>query len=282
MQGSRLNLSGWRFSRTDLYSFFPREFACLSILPYCLPRSFSRGFVAVGAAASASPERRRLCLTWSAVAAPRSRPWRALRRRSPGRGHLFGASPRRRRLFRSADRRRAATQDGQQPYCRSQGAGHVTISVSPPSGSSRNSASFQQRHPRSDDAGGGQQQIPIDLKGEGVDQPSTCDQPAAPARNLFGVVLAPVAYPPWATASGFARGPVRANCLVERYDDPRRLAAVERMAGQPGTGGGLKPRAVLRFNHYDQVIPGRRGRPGGGPGPAQTPRPLLADGRLRC
>ena len=95
----------------------------------------------------------------------------------------------------------------------------------------------------------------LDLDSQGADIAIRCC-PAAQAppgsHRLFGEAVVPVAHP----ALGVARldaAAVSGHVLIE-YDDPRRpwLHWADRLHSM--ALGGARPKGVLRYNQYDQVI----------------------------
>jgi LysR family transcriptional regulator, glycine cleavage system transcriptional activator len=122
----------------------------------------------------------------------------------------------------------------------------------------------------------------LDLRSEGVDLAIRyCRRSVAPpgARRLFGENVVPVAHPALAIGSPGATADIAAHVLLE-FDEPARpwLRWADRLAslGQPAP----KPRGILRFNQYDQVIQAAVAGQGIALGRLALVSPMLDDGRL--
>ena len=89
----------------------------------------------------------------------------------------------------------------------------------------------------------------------------------------------PVAHPSLAVKPLTSPGAIEEQVLLE-FDDPRRpwLQWADRLKVM-GLGG-AKPKGILRFNQYDQVISGSPDRPGIALGRLALVGPMLEDKRL--
>lgn len=244
-----------------------------------------RGFVAVGRRMSITLAAQDLCLTQSAV----SRQIHALEEqlgvRLFTRGYrAIAFTSEGERLFRIADSAVQQLQDAMGALTASRERLPVTITASigvtalwllP------RLSRLQQRHPDIDVRVAANNKN-LDLKAEGVDLAIRyCRQSAAPggALRLFGERVAPVAHA--SLKVGPLAGPhgISAHVLLE-YDDPARpwLQWGDRLAalGQPAP----KPKGVLRFNQYDQVIQAAVAGQGIALGRTALVAPMLEDGRL--
>jgi LysR family glycine cleavage system transcriptional activator len=122
----------------------------------------------------------------------------------------------------------------------------------------------------------------LDLKAEGIDLAVRyCAESAAPpgAQRLFGERLLAVCHPSLATASGDTAAVIRQSVLLE-FDDPRRpWLHWSHMLDSVGLAA-VRPRSILRFNQYEQVIQAAEAAQGIALGRVALIEPLLADGRL--
>jgi DNA-binding transcriptional LysR family regulator len=217
-----------------------------------------RGFVAVGRHMSITLAAAELCLTQSAV----SRQVQALEQRLGvrllRRGHRSVAfTAEGERLFRSADLALRQLQDAVASVAPAPETRPVTVSASigvtalwllPRLGR------FQQRHPAIDLRVAAGNRL-VDLHAENVDLAirycASADAPAG-ARHLFDERLAPVARP----APGLRRlrdgGDLDGQVLLE-YEDAER-PWLQWRDWLRARGWKVRPKAVLRFNQYDQVV----------------------------
>lgn len=216
-----------------------------------------RGFVAVGRHMSITRAAAELCLTQSAV----SRQVQALEERLGvrllRRGHRsLSFTEEGERLFRSADLALRQLQDAVQSVAVSEDR-PVTVSASmgvtalwllPQLGP------FQQRHPGIDLRVASGNRL-IDLRAENVDLAvrycASADAPSG-ARHLFGESLAPVTR----AAPGLRRLGTAADLdghVLLEYEDAQR-PWLQWSGWLASRGWNVRPRSVLRFNHYDQVV----------------------------
>jgi DNA-binding transcriptional LysR family regulator len=244
-----------------------------------------RGFVAVGRRMSITLAAEDLCVTQSAV----SRQVHALEERLGVtlfvRGYRSIAfTPEGARLFRVAD---AAVQQLQDAMGALATAGdRVPVTVTASIGVAAlwllpRLTRFQQRHPEIDVRIAANNRV-LDLRTEGIDlaiRYSRQDTLPSGAVALFGEAVVPVAHPSLRVGPlGSPRG-VAAHVLLD-YDDPGRpwLQWADRLAALGPRA--VKPRGVLRFNQYDQVIQAALAGQGIALGRLPLVTPMLADGRL--
>jgi LysR family transcriptional regulator, glycine cleavage system transcriptional activator len=122
----------------------------------------------------------------------------------------------------------------------------------------------------------------LDLKAEGIDLAIRyCAEAAAPpgAERLFGEHLLAVCHPSLTAALGEPAEVVRRSVLLE-FDDPRRpWMHWAQMLAAAGLSA-VRPRAIMRFNQYEQVIQAAVAAQGVAVGRVALVEPMLADGRL--
>ena len=245
-----------------------------------------RGFVAVGRRMSITLAAEDLCITQSAV----SRQVQALEEmigiKLLVRGHRSIAfTPEGERLFRSADGAVQQLQDvigalrgtgASQPVTVTSSTGVAGLWLMPRLGA------FLQQHPGIDVRISANNRVG-NLRSEGLDLAIRhCAQEAAPAGavRLFGEEVAPVAHPCLGLASIDRPDVLEKQFLIE-FDGPYRpwLQWDEWLESQDW--GKIKPKGVLRFNQYDQVIHAAVAGQGIAIGRLELIGPMLADGRLR-
>ncbi len=141
---------------------------------------------------------------------------------------------------------------------------------------------FQQRHPEIDVRVAASNKL-LDLPAEGIDLAIRYSAPAgAPpgAVRLFGEAVVPVAHPLLARRRPIDSAENLKEHVLLEFDDPGRpwLQWADWLAAR-GLGA-AKPRTVLRFNQYDQVIHAAIAGQGIALGRRALVEPMLADGRL--
>jgi DNA-binding transcriptional LysR family regulator len=244
-----------------------------------------RGFVAVGRRMSITQAAQDLCMTQSALSRQVHALEDTLGLKLFERGHRairFTAEGE--RLFRIADVSVQQLQDVLATLDTRQQRRPVTITLSTGVASLwllPRLSRFQALHPDIDVRVAAHNRV-LDLKAEGIDLairygPPSSVPPGSP--RLFGERLLPVCHPSLQVAQLDAPEGLRRNVLLE-FDEPGRpwlhwgdwLNAL-------GLGG-VKPRAILRFNQYDQVIQAAVAGQGIALGRLALVEPLLQDGRL--
>ena len=122
----------------------------------------------------------------------------------------------------------------------------------------------------------------LDLKAEGVDLAIRyCAEAAAPAgsERLFGERLVAVCHPSLVVPHGDPAEVIRKSVLLE-FDEPRRpWLHWSHMLESLGLSA-VKPRSIMRFNQYEQVIQAAGAAQGVALGRIALIEPMLADGRL--
>ncbi len=244
-----------------------------------------RGFVAVGRRMSITLAAQDLFLTQSAV----SRQIRALEEavgvRLLARGHRsIRFTPEGERLFRVADRAVGQLQDVLGELTAAQEQRSVTITASigvaglwllPMLGR------FQQRCPDIDVRVAANNRL-LDLRAEGVDlaiRYCAANNAPAGAVRLFGDSVLPVAHPSLGRVKLDEPGQLADIVLLE-YDDPR-LPWLHWSEWLQAMGlDGHRPKAILRFNQYDQVIHAAMAGQGIALGRLELIRSLLDEDRL--
>ncbi len=140
---------------------------------------------------------------------------------------------------------------------------------------------FQQLHPQVEVRLSANNNI-VDLRQEGLDIAIRyCAEPAMPtgARRLFGETVFPVAHPSLGIARLDDPEIIRRSVLLEFEGDQSpwwRWDVWLAMQGWPG----IKPKGVLRFNLFDQMVHAAVAGQGIALGRGQFIRPMLDDGRL--
>lgn len=246
-----------------------------------------RGFVAVGRRMSITLAAQDLCVTQSAV----SRQVHALEERLGVklllRGHRsISFTPEGERLFRSADGAvqqlqdvvaTLAPKDERRPVTLSASIGVTGLWLLPRLGR------FQQRHPDVDVRVAANNRV-VDMAAEGVDlairyAPQTAVPPHA--IRLFGQVRAPVAHPSLGLRSIDSPELLAQHVLLELDDPPPHRPWLHWSDWIAARGWGrVRPRGVLRFNQYDQIIHAAMAGQGIALGRLELLEPMLADGRL--
>jgi LysR family transcriptional regulator, glycine cleavage system transcriptional activator len=140
---------------------------------------------------------------------------------------------------------------------------------------------FQQRHPDIDLRISANARL-VDLRNEGIDLAIRyCPPAAAPqgALRLFGETLAPVAHPSLCTRPLERPEQISEHFLLE-FDDLRRfhLQWADWLSAMGWTNA--KPKGILRFNQYDQVIHAALAGQGIALGRLELLKTMLAERRL--
>ncbi|HWP20590.1 MAG TPA: LysR substrate-binding domain-containing protein [Burkholderiaceae bacterium] len=218
-----------------------------------------RGFVAVGRRMSITQAAEELCLTQSAVSRQVAALEETLGVKLLVRGHRsISFTAEGERFFRVADAALQQLQDVWETLDRHREKRPVTITAStgvaglwllPRLGA------LHAAHPDLDVRIAANNRL-MDLRTEDVDLAIRyCPAHAAPegAVRLFGEQVVPVAHPSLALAGVPAREAVERHVLLE-FDDPKRPWLQWADTLQSLGLGRVKPRGVLRFNQYEQVI----------------------------
>jgi LysR family glycine cleavage system transcriptional activator len=244
-----------------------------------------RGFVAVGRRMSMTQAADDLCITQSAI----SKQVRALEEllgaRLFVRGHrTIVFTPEGERLFRSADIAMQQLQDAVGAFVGRSGHRPVTVTASigvaalwllPRLGR------FQKKHPDIDVRVAANNAV-MDLRAEGVDLAIRyCTGQNAPkgATRLFGDTVAPVASPQLGLRSLTSARALAGVHLLE-FDDVRRPWLLWK-TWLPALGlDQARPKGILRFNQYDQVIQAAVAGQGVALGRMELLAPWIAEGKL--
>ena len=249
------------------------------------PLDFLRGFVAVGRRMSVTLAAEDLCLTQSAVSRQIHALEEVLRVKLLTRGYrAIGFTSEGETLFRVADVAMQQVQDVCGALTSSVDLRPVTITTSigvaglwllPRLGR------FQARHPHVDVRVAATSKL-LDLRTETVDLAIRyCTQDDAPpgARELFGEQLAPVAHPSLKLQHLAAADAIAANVLLDfEHASHPWLGWQDRLASLGLES--VQPKAVLRFNQYDQVIHAAAAGQGIALGRLSLVHSMLDDGRL--
>lgn len=244
-----------------------------------------RGFVAVGRRMSITLAAQDLFLTQSAVSRQIHGLEASLGVKLFLRGHrAIAFTPEGERLFRAADNSMQQLQDvvgamqdnlRPRPVTVTASIGFVGLWLLPRLGR------FQQKHPEIEIRLSANNQI-VDLRKEGVDIAIRyCAETAAPegARRLFGETISPVAHP----ALGIKRlddpEAVADSVLLEFDGDLRPWWSWQTWFDRLGWSG-VKPKGILRFNQYDQMIYAALAGQGIALGRRELIADMLDDGRL--
>lgn len=244
-----------------------------------------RGFVAVGRRMSITQAAQDLCLTQSAVSRQIQSLEQALGVPLLVREHRrVRFTPAGERLFRSAD---SALQQLQEVV------GTLSVQTAPVTISASIGIAGLWLLPR---LGGFLSQYPeievrisannrlVDLQREGLDlalRYAPAEGLTAGAQRLFGERIAPVANPVLGVQRLQQPSQLANYHLLEFDGEPHAWLRWEPWLAQRGWSG-YKPRAVLRFNQYDQVIQAAAAGQGIALGRLELIRPWLADQRLQC
>lgn len=244
-----------------------------------------RGFVAVGRRMSITLAAQDLCLTQSAISRQVHSLEGILGVKLFARGHRslqFTAEGE--LLFRMADAAVQQLQDVFATLDTRQQRRPVTITMSTGVASLwllPRLSRFQARHPDIDVRVAANNKV-LDMKAEGIDLAIRYGPPSIvppDSARLFGERLVPVAHPSLRIARLDSAESVRRNVLLE-FDEARRpWLQWGDLLNALGLGG-VKPKAILRFNQYDQVIQAAVAGQGIALGRVALVEPLLKDGRL--
>ena len=247
-----------------------------------------RGFVAVGRRMSVTLAAEDLCLTQSAVSRQVLALEQALGVKLLVRGHRsISFTAEGERLFRSADGAVQQLQDviaaistvgGRRPVTITTSIGVAGLWLLPRLGR------LQRRHAGLDVRVAANNRPVPDLRAEGIDLAIRyCAPTAAPpqAIRLFGETVAPVAHPSLGLAALRSAQALRTQFLLE-FDDPRRPWLQWGDWLNAAGWGNARPKGILRFNQYDQVIQAALAGQGIALGRIGLIAPMLADGRLQA
>ena len=122
----------------------------------------------------------------------------------------------------------------------------------------------------------------LDLKAEGIDLAIRyCSDAAAPigAERLFGERLLAVCHPSLVIPQGGPADIIRNSVLLE-FDEPRRPWLHWSHMLQSAGISTVRPRSIMRFNQYEQVIQAAEAGQGIALGRVPLVESMLADGRL--
>lgn len=243
----------------------------------------ARCFVAVGRRMSITLAARDLCLTQSAVSRQIHALEGALGVRLLNRGYRsISFTPEGERLFRVADAAVQQIQDAFAALANRPERLPVTITASigvtalwllPRLGD------FQQRHPTIGIRLAANNKL-LDLQAEGADLAIRyCTARSAPpgSQRLFSEAVVPVAHPSLKGIDLASPTAIEGQVLLE-FDDPGRPWL--QWADWLKAVGPVKPKAILSFNQYDQVIHAALAGQGIALGRLPLVEPMLADGRL--
>lgn len=250
------------------------------------PLDLIRGFVAVGRRMSITLAAQDLCLTQSAV----SRQIRALEEaigvKLLNRGYRsISFTAEGERLFRIADNAVQQLQDvfgaltdtkERLPVTITASIGVTALWLLP------RLRRFQQQHPSIDVRVAANQKL-LDLRSEGIDLAIRyCAEGSAPPGSvrLFGESVVPVAHPSLGVERFDSLEAIAAHVLLE-FDDARRRPWLQWAERLDVMGfGAARPKGILRFNQYDQVIHAALAGQGIALGRLALVQPMLADKRL--
>jgi DNA-binding transcriptional LysR family regulator len=249
-----------------------------------------RGFVAVGRRMSITHAAQDLCLTQSAVSRQVAALEQQLGVRLFARGYrAIAFTPEGERLFRSAD---GAVQQLQDVLGDLRGAGEATpVVLSASIGVTGlwllpRLSRFQAAHPGIDLRVSASDRV-VDLRHDDIDlaiRYARDTPPAEAALRLFGETVVAVAHPSFGTGALRSRAALARHTLLE-IDPPRghlRPAWLQwsHWLARRGWPAAARPRGVLRYNQYDQIIHAALAGQGLALGRLPLLQPLLDDGRL--
>lgn len=246
-----------------------------------------RGFVAVGRRMSITLAAHDLFLTQSAVSRQIHGLEEALGVKLFRRGHrAISFTAEGERLFRSADGALQQLQDAigalhdslrQRPVTLTASIGLVGLWLLPRLGG------FQARHPELEVRLSANNEL-VDLRQEGLDiAVRYCAGNAVPAgaRRLFGERIAPVAHPALAIDRLDRPEIIAGSVLLEFEGDQRPWWSWQTWLESQGWAD-VKPKGILRFNQYDQMIHAAMAGQGIALGRMELVSSMVADGRLRA
>ena len=248
-----------------------------------------RGFVAVGRRMSITHAAEDLCLTQSAVSRQIAALEAHLGVRLFTRGYrAISFTPQGERLFRSADAAVQQLQDAMGELSAGGAAAPVVLSASigvtglwllP------RLSRFQAAHPGIDLRVSASDRV-VDLRHDAIDlaiRYARDEAPAPDALRLFGETVVAVAHPSFGADALRSRQALARHTLLE-VDLPRghlRPAWLQWSTWLAQRGWATaKPRGVLRFNQYDQIIHAALAGQGVALGRLPLLQPLIDDGRL--
>ncbi|MBL8454513.1 MAG: LysR family transcriptional regulator [Zoogloea sp.] len=247
---------------------------------------FLRGFVAVGRRMSITLAAQDLFLTQSAVSRQIHGLESALGIKLFERAHRsIRFTPEGERLFRIADNAMQELQEvigalqtakaGHQPVTVTASISFVGLWLLP------RLPSFQAQHPHVEVRLSANNNI-VDLRQEGLDVAIRyCAEPGMPvgARRLFGETVFPVAHPSLGISRLDDPEIIRRSVLLEFEGDSSPWWSWETWLSMQGWAG-VKPKGILRFNLFDQIVHAAVAGQGIALGRSQFIRPMLADCRL--
>lgn len=249
------------------------------------PLDLLRSFVAVGRRLSITLAAAELCLTQSAVSRQIQALETFLGHRLFVRGHRsIEFTSEGRRLFRSADAWLEQLGDvvaalrpsgSRQPVTVSASVGVTALWLLPRLGA------FQSAWPDVDVRVAAGNRF-VDLERENIDLALRyCRQADAPAGaiRLFGEALVPVAHPSLGVAAIEDPAQLSRQVLLE-FDDVAMPWLQWRDWLNRAGASGVKPKGILRFNQYDQVVQAALAGQGVALGRLELVRPLLAQHKL--
>ena len=247
---------------------------------------FLRGFVAVGRRMSITLAAQDLFLTQSAVSRQIQGLESALGIKLFERAHrAIHFTPEGERLFLVADSAMQQLQDtlgalqasraGPRPVTLTASISFVGLWLLP------RLPSFQQQHPEVEVRLSANNNI-VDLRQEGLDMAiryCAADAMPAGARRLFGETIFPVAHPSLGIARLDSPEIIARSVLLEFEGDQAPCWSWDAWLETQGWAG-VKPKGVIRFNLFDQMIHATIAGQGIALGRSQFIRPMLSDGRL--